>query len=89
MERLSRTRGGVTLRLCQHCQYPSWWANLRRFSFAFPPFSVTKKSGVKSKIKPPPPPETLVLDVHSFDQVALVRTNVFGSTIDELTFNSG
>ncbi|TFK40373.1 thioredoxin-like protein [Crucibulum laeve] len=32
---------------------------------------ITKKSGVKSSIKPPPAPETLILDVHSFDDVAL------------------
>ncbi|KAG6877802.1 hypothetical protein C0993_003776 [Termitomyces sp. T159_Od127] len=34
---------------------------------------VTKKSGVKSSIKPPPPPPTTILDVHNFDEVALVR----------------
>lgn len=35
---------------------------------------ITAKSGVKSSIKPPPPPETLILDVHSFDDVALDET---------------
>jgi hypothetical protein len=34
--------------------------------------SVASKSGVKSMIKPPPPPATLVLDAHTFDEVALV-----------------
>jgi protein disulfide-isomerase A6 len=38
------------------------------------PFSITAKSGVKSNIKPPPPSETLVLDVHTFDEVALDET---------------
>ncbi|KAF8233197.1 disulfide isomerase [Tricholoma matsutake] len=32
---------------------------------------VTEKSKVKSSIKPPPPDETLVLDAHTFDTVAL------------------
>ncbi|OCH94004.1 protein disulfide isomerase [Obba rivulosa] len=32
---------------------------------------ITEKSGVKSKIKPPPPPAFKVLDVHTFDDVAL------------------
>ncbi|GLB40425.1 putative protein disulfide isomerase [Lyophyllum shimeji] len=32
---------------------------------------VTKKSGVKSNIKPPPPPETTILDIHTFDSIAL------------------
>jgi protein disulfide-isomerase A6 len=32
---------------------------------------VTQKSGVKSNIKPPPPPAFEVLDVHTFDDVAL------------------
>ncbi|KAJ7756451.1 protein disulfide isomerase [Mycena maculata] len=32
---------------------------------------ISQKSGVKSNIKPPPPPDTLILDVHSFDNVAL------------------
>ncbi|KAF9267752.1 protein disulfide isomerase [Marasmius fiardii PR-910] len=32
---------------------------------------VTKASGVKSNIKPPPPPEYEILDYHSFDDVAL------------------
>ncbi|OJA12426.1 hypothetical protein AZE42_03387 [Rhizopogon vesiculosus] len=35
---------------------------------------ITAKSGVKSNIKPPPPPETLILDVHTFDEVALDET---------------
>lgn len=35
--------------------------------------SITQKSKVKSNIKPPPPPQTLVLDAQTFDQVALVR----------------
>ncbi|KAI0039852.1 protein disulfide isomerase [Auriscalpium vulgare] len=32
---------------------------------------VSSKSGVKSNIKPPPPPATLQLDVHNFDDVVL------------------
>lgn len=36
------------------------------------PRSITKKSGVKSNIKPPPPPATLILDTHTFDDVVLV-----------------
>jgi protein disulfide-isomerase A6 len=32
---------------------------------------ITKKSGVKSNIKPPPPPAFEVLDVHTFEEVAL------------------
>ncbi|KAH7907705.1 protein disulfide isomerase [Hygrophoropsis aurantiaca] len=35
---------------------------------------ITTKSGVKSLIKPPPPPATLVLDAHTFDEVALDET---------------
>lgn len=35
---------------------------------------ITAKSGVKSSIKPPPPPATLVLDVNTFDEVALDET---------------
>ena len=42
--------------------------------FANVPFSITAKSGVKSSIKPPPPPVTLVLDVNTFDEVALDET---------------
>lgn len=34
--------------------------------------SITKKTQIKSNIKPPPPPETLILDVRNFDEVALV-----------------
>lgn len=34
--------------------------------------SITKNSGVKSNIKPPPPPATLILDTHTFDEVVLV-----------------
>ncbi|KAI0322608.1 thioredoxin-like protein [Amylostereum chailletii] len=30
---------------------------------------ITSKSGVKSNIKPPPPPSTLILDSHTFDEV--------------------
>jgi len=30
---------------------------------------VTQKSGVKSSIKPPPPPETTILDVYNFNEV--------------------
>ena len=33
--------------------------------------SVTKESGVKSKIKGPAPPAYQILDIHSFDQVVL------------------
>ncbi|KAG6827453.1 hypothetical protein H0H92_011721 [Tricholoma furcatifolium] len=32
---------------------------------------VTKKSNVKSNIKPPPPPATTILDIYNFDEVAL------------------
>ncbi|TCD63371.1 hypothetical protein EIP91_005625 [Steccherinum ochraceum] len=32
---------------------------------------ITTKSGVKSNIKPPPPPAYKVLDIHTFDEVAL------------------
>ncbi|KAI6039903.1 thioredoxin-like protein [Pisolithus marmoratus] len=35
---------------------------------------VSKKAGVKSNIKPPPPPETLILDAHTFNDVALDDT---------------
>lgn len=35
---------------------------------------VSKKSGIKSNIKPPPPPATLILDAHTFDDVALDNT---------------
>ncbi|TFY67764.1 hypothetical protein EVG20_g3826 [Dentipellis fragilis] len=30
---------------------------------------ITSKSGVKSNIKPPPPPATVILDIHTFDEV--------------------
>ncbi|KAG9315335.1 protein disulfide isomerase [Chiua virens] len=36
--------------------------------------SVASKSGVKSNIKPPPPPSTLILDVNTFDDIALDET---------------
>jgi len=32
---------------------------------------ITKLSGIKSNIKPPPPPSTLILDSHTFDEVVL------------------
>ncbi|KAI0687531.1 protein disulfide isomerase [Earliella scabrosa] len=32
---------------------------------------ITEKSGVKSNIKPPPPPAYQVLDVHTFEEIAL------------------
>jgi protein disulfide-isomerase A6 len=35
------------------------------------PPSITEKSGLKSNIKPPPPPATLVLDATTFDDVVL------------------
>ncbi|KAJ8692387.1 hypothetical protein PTI98_009705 [Pleurotus ostreatus] len=35
---------------------------------------ITQNSGVKSNIKPPPPPETLILDYHTFDEVALDKS---------------
>ena len=41
--------------------------------------SVTQNSGVKSNIKPPPPPAYKALDVHTFDEVALVRGNALYS----------
>ncbi|KAN0139038.1 thioredoxin protein disulfide isomerase [Lactarius tabidus] len=34
---------------------------------------ITQKSGVKSSIKPPPPPATLVLESHTFDEVVLSK----------------
>lgn len=34
--------------------------------------SVSKKSGVKSKIPGPPPTDVVSLDTHNFDQIALV-----------------
>ncbi|KAI9439976.1 disulfide isomerase [Lactarius indigo] len=30
---------------------------------------ITQKSGIKSNIKPPPPPATVILDTHTFDEV--------------------
>jgi len=35
---------------------------------------ITSKTGVKSSIKPPPPPETLILDSHTFDDVVLDKS---------------
>jgi len=35
---------------------------------------ITAKTGVKSNIKPPPPPETLILDSHTFDDVVLDKS---------------
>lgn len=35
---------------------------------------ISTKSGVKSNIKPPLPPATLILDVHTFDDIALDET---------------
>jgi len=32
---------------------------------------ITKKTGIKSNIKPPPPPATVILDAHTFDEVVL------------------
>jgi protein disulfide-isomerase A6 len=32
---------------------------------------ITEKSGIKSNIKPPPPPATVILDTHTFDEVVL------------------
>jgi len=32
---------------------------------------ITKQSGIKSNIKPPPPPATLILDTRTFDEVVL------------------
>ena len=38
--------------------------------------SITMKSGVKSNIKPPPPPATVILDAHTFDDVVFVSSLV-------------
>ena len=35
-------------------------------------YSVTKQSGVKSKLPGPPLSDVVVLDTHNFDQIALV-----------------
>jgi len=35
---------------------------------------VTKKSSVKSNIKPPPPPETVILDTYNFNDIALDKS---------------
>lgn len=35
--------------------------------------SITSKTGIKSNIKPPPPPETVILNSHTFDDIALVN----------------
>ncbi|KAF5382219.1 hypothetical protein D9615_004360 [Tricholomella constricta] len=32
---------------------------------------ITRKTGIRSNIKPPPPPETTILDVHNFNTVVL------------------
>ncbi|KAI0264425.1 thioredoxin-like protein [Gloeopeniophorella convolvens] len=32
---------------------------------------ITQKSGIKSNVKPPPPPATVILDTHTFDEVVL------------------
>jgi hypothetical protein len=42
-----------------------------------PRSSITKKTGVKSNIKPPPPPATKILSVDTFKGVALVRHPVW------------
>ena len=34
--------------------------------------SITSKSGIKSKIKPPLPGATVILDAHNFDEVVMV-----------------
>jgi hypothetical protein len=36
--------------------------------------SITLKSGIKSSIKPPPPPATVILDAHTFDDVVFVSS---------------
>jgi len=36
--------------------------------------SITQKSGIKSNIKPPPPPATVILDTHTFDDVVFVSS---------------
>ena len=36
--------------------------------------SITKNSGIKSNIKPPPPPATVILDAHTFDDVVFVSS---------------
>lgn len=39
--------------------------------------SITEKSGVKSNIRPPPPPAYKILDTHTFGDVALVCPTPF------------
>ena len=59
--------------------------------------SITSKSGVKSKIKPPPPGVTVILDAHNFDEVVMVSIekesqmghNIYGDVrILLMTFSS-
>jgi protein disulfide-isomerase A6 len=57
-----------------HDSRPPEWISHTRWNNAFA--SITKKSGVKSNIKPPPPPVTAILDIHTFDDVVLVSSPV-------------
>lgn len=54
-------------RACTSCELASSSVALTSASL-----SITEKSGVKSKIKPPPPPAFDVLDYKTFNDVALV-----------------
>lgn len=67
--------------LCVFVRFPlRFLLTMADFSF----FSVTQKSGVKSNIKPPPPPETTILDADNFDKVVLVRTRFLWMDLSEL-----
>lgn len=69
MARSSRMMVAVTWMPLHHCE--SHHIQNKRATIWFLN-SITSKTGVKSNIKPPPPPETLILNSHTFDEVALV-----------------
>lgn len=70
-ENTCRTSLDAISRALQHCTLSHIPYRVVCQLIAYP--SVTQKTGVKSSIKPPPPPPTTILDVHNFDEVALVR----------------